>query len=66
MSKQPAIPGLRDATKKKVTRRELFLSEIDAVADVDRAALSEGGAEGWSATNAAGDDAAGLFPTELV
>lgn len=28
---QPAIPGLRDAMKKKVTRREQFLSEMDAV-----------------------------------
>ena len=31
MPKQPAIPGLRDAMKKKVTRREMFLSEMDAV-----------------------------------
>lgn len=30
MPKQPAIPGLRDAMK-KVTRREIFLSEMDAV-----------------------------------
>jgi hypothetical protein len=29
MPKQPAIPGLRDAMKKKVTRREIFLI-IDA------------------------------------
>ena len=29
--KQPAIPGLRDAMKKKVTRRERFLAEMDAV-----------------------------------
>ena len=31
MPKQPAIHGLRDAMKKKVTRREQFLSEMDAV-----------------------------------
>ena len=31
MPKQPAFPGLRDAMKKKVTRRELFLAEMDAV-----------------------------------
>jgi IS5 family transposase len=31
MPKQPAIPGLRDAMKKKRTRRELFLAEMDGV-----------------------------------
>jgi transposase, IS5 family len=31
MPKQPAIPGLRDALKKKVTRREKFLLEVDEV-----------------------------------
>ena len=31
MPKQPALPGLRDAMKKKVTRREQFLEEMDAV-----------------------------------
>ena len=31
MPKQPAFPGLRDAMKKKRTRRELFLAEMDAV-----------------------------------
>jgi hypothetical protein len=31
MPKQPAIPGLRDAMKKEVTRREMFLAEMDAV-----------------------------------
>jgi hypothetical protein len=31
MPKQPAFPGLRDAMKKKKTRREVFLSEMDAV-----------------------------------
>lgn len=31
MPKQPALPGLRDAMKKKVTRREHFLTEMDAV-----------------------------------
>lgn len=31
MPKQPALPGLRDAMKKKVTRGEQFLSEMDQV-----------------------------------
>ena len=31
MPKQPAIPGLRDVMKKKLTRREQFLAEMDAV-----------------------------------
>ena len=31
MPKQPTFPGLRDAMKKKQTRRELFLAEMDAV-----------------------------------
>ena len=31
MPKQAAIPGLRDAMKKKVTRREQFLAKMDAV-----------------------------------
>ena len=31
MPKQPVIPGLRDAMKKKVTRREQFLAEMDVV-----------------------------------
>ena len=31
MPKQPAFPGLRDAMNKKVTRREQFLAEMDAV-----------------------------------
>lgn len=31
MPKQPALPGLRDALKKKVTRREQFLVEMDQV-----------------------------------
>jgi hypothetical protein len=31
MSKQPIISGLRDAMKKKVTRREQFLAEMHAV-----------------------------------
>ena len=28
MPKQPALPGLRDAMKKKMTRREKFLAEM--------------------------------------
>jgi hypothetical protein len=31
MPNQPAFPGLRDAIKKKQTRRELFLTEMDLV-----------------------------------
>ena len=31
MPKQPALPGLRDAMKTKVTRRERFLAEMEAV-----------------------------------
>lgn len=31
MPKQPAIPGFLDAMKKKVTRREQFLADMDAV-----------------------------------
>ncbi len=37
MPKQPAFPGLRDAMKKKVTRRELFLAESEAQAPLVRA-----------------------------
>lgn len=36
MPKQPAFPGLRDALKKKRTRREQFLSEMDTVVPWDR------------------------------
>ena len=32
MPKQPAFPGLRQSMKKKQTRREKFLGEMDAVA----------------------------------
>ena len=72
MPKQPAIPGLRDAMKKKVTRRAQFLAEMDAVVpwgaatSADRAALPEGWAEGRAAADAAGDNAAHLRPAELV
>lgn len=31
MPNQPAFPGLHDAMKKKQTRRELFLTEMDVV-----------------------------------
>ena len=31
MPKQPAFPGLHDTMEKKVTRREQFLTEVDAV-----------------------------------
>ena len=31
MPKQPVLPGLREAMKKKLTQRERFLAEMDAV-----------------------------------
>ena len=31
MPKQPAFPSLRNAMKKKLTRRELFLAEMEVV-----------------------------------
>ena len=31
MPKQPAFPGFRDAMRKKGTRREQFLTDLDAV-----------------------------------
>ena len=31
MSQQPVLLGLRDAMKKKLKRRELFLADMDAV-----------------------------------
>ena len=58
MPKQPAFRGLRDAMTKKQTRRELFLTEMDAVvasAGADRAALSKGWGEGWASADAPGD-----------
>ena len=36
MPKQPVFPRFRDAMKKKVTRREQFLAEMDAVVPWDR------------------------------
>ena len=36
MPEQPAFPGLRDAMKKKVTRRELYLFEMEMVVPWDR------------------------------
>jgi hypothetical protein len=61
MPKEPALPGLRYAMKKKVTRCDQFLAEMDAVVclvavvGADRAALPEGRAEGRAAADAAGD-----------
>ncbi len=75
MPKQPAFPVLRDAMKQKVTRREQFLAEMDAVvAWVRLLALIEpqypkagqrGGSEGRASAAAAGHDAAAVFPAEL-
>ena len=36
MPKQPAFPGLKHAMKKKQTRRELFLFEMEVVVPWDR------------------------------
>jgi len=36
MPKQPAFPGLRNAMKKKQTRRELFLAQMEVVVPWDR------------------------------
>ena len=36
MPEQPAFPSLRDAMKKKLTRREQFLAEIEVVVPWDR------------------------------
>ena len=73
MPKQPAIPGLCDAMKKKVTRREQFLAEMDEVVPWGRLlaliaphSLPEGWVEGRAASDAAGDNAAHLLPAELV
>jgi hypothetical protein len=46
MPKQPAFPGLRDAMKKKVTRREQFLAESEAQAPLVRARRRTQGALG--------------------
>ena len=72
MPKQPAIPGLCDAMKKKVTRREMFLTEMDTVVPWTRLlALIEPhypklGPKGGRPPDAAGDDAADLLPAKLV
>jgi IS5 family transposase len=72
MSNQPAFPGLRDAMKMKQTRRELFLSEMEAVVPLSRllglitSHYPEGGTEGRASTAADCDHAARLFPPELV
>jgi IS5 family transposase len=68
MPKQPAFPGLRHAMKKKQTRREKFLAEMEAVVPWTRLLAliephyPEGRAEGRAPADAAGDDAAGLLP----
>ena len=36
MPEQPAFPSLRDAMKKKLTRREQFLAEMEVVVPWDR------------------------------
>ena len=72
MPKQPAFPGLRYAIKKKVTRREQFLAEMGAVVPCGRLLAliaphyPKAVAEVWAPTDASRDDAAGVFPAELV
>jgi IS5 family transposase len=73
MPKQPVFPVLRNAMKKKQTRRRaLFLSEMDAVVPWMRLMAlitphyPTGRAEGWTPANTAGDDATRLLPSELV
>jgi hypothetical protein len=75
MPKQPAIPGLHDAMKKKVTRREQFLAEMDAVVPWGRLLalivphypkVGPKGGRPPMPSDAAGDNAAHLFPAELV
>jgi hypothetical protein len=72
MPKQPALPRLSHMMKKKVTRREQFLAEMEAVVPWTRLLsliaphYPEGRAEGRAPTDAAGDDAAGPLPAELV
>jgi hypothetical protein len=72
MPKQPVIPGLHDAVKKKVTRREQFLSEMDQVVPWGRLLAliaphyPKDGAQGRAAPDGSGDDAAGQLPAELV
>ncbi len=68
MPKQPAFPGLRNAMKKKQTRREKFLAEKEEMVPWTRLlALIEphypkARAEGRASADAAGDDAAGVLP----
>lgn len=74
MPKQPAIPGLRDAMKKKWARRELFRVEMETVVPRGRLltliapyypdAWPKGGRPPYP--DADGDDAAGLLLVELV
>lgn len=66
MPKQPAVPSLRDAMEKYLTRRKTCWAEKEAFAVDDRAALPEGLVERRAATNATEDDAMHLLSAELV
>jgi hypothetical protein len=70
MGNQRTFASMAWQAKGKVTRRERFLAEMDAVipwtrpAWVDRTALSEGGQRTTAAGN--GEDAADLLPAAVV
>lgn len=72
MPKQPAFPGLTQAMKKKrtaaraVSRGDGRGGALAPAAGADRAALSQDRGEGWTAADAARDDAAGAFPAAVV
>ena len=53
-------------TARAVPRGDGCGGALDEAFDADRAALSEGWAEGRTPADAAGDDAAGLLSSELV
>lgn len=46
MTKQPVFPDLCDAMKRKRTRRELFLSEMDAAESVAQPHYPKAGSKG--------------------
>jgi IS5 family transposase len=72
MPKQPALPRLSHTMKKKVTRREAFLSEMEAVVPWTRLlALIEphypkAGPQGGRPPMPLESDAAGPFPSAVV
>ena len=71
MPKQMTLAALAHATKKKVTRREKFLTEMDAVVPwsrllaLMRTALPEDGQQGWATGDAFENHAAYLLPSAV-